>query len=196
MDLRPALRVFPKADQDWLFQIEQQAPQNGIDTPNEMASFLAQFGHETAGFTRFEENLNYSAERLMKVWPRRFPDMQVALLYANNPERLAEKVYGGRMGNDEPGDGWRYRGRGPQLTGKNNYRKAGNLIGMNLLAAPDLMLEPDIGVKVACVGWKVMGLSEHDDDADARAETEIVNGGVIGLADRQALLDRLRKVLS
>ena len=196
MDLARALEVFPRADRAWLDQIAEQAPKNGIDTPNEMASFLAQFGHETAGFTRFEENLNYSADRLMKVWPRRFPELHVAVMYAHNPERLAEKVYGGRMGNDQPGDGWRYRGRGPQLTGKNNYRKAGAMVGLNLLAAPDLMLEPDVGVKVACVGWKVMGLSEHDDDADARAETELINGGVIGLKDRQALLDRLRKVLS
>ena len=163
------LEVFPNGNRDWLAQIEDQAPQHGIETPNEMASFLCQFGHETAGFTRFEENLNYSASRLMKVWPRRFPDIQVASLYAHRPELLAEKVYGNRMGNDTPGDGWRYRGRGPQLTGKNNYRKAGNLVGLDLLADPDRMLEPAAGVKVACVAWKVMGLREHDDDSDARA---------------------------
>ena len=190
------LEVFPNGNRDWLAQIEDQAPQHGIETANEMASFLAQFGHETMGFTRFEENLNYSASRLMAVWPRRFPDAETATLYAHRPELLANMVYGGRMGNDEPGDGWRYRGRGPQLTGKNNYRKAGNLVSLNLLADPDLMLKPEIGVKVACVAWKVMGLSEHDDDADARAETEIVNGGTIGLKERQELLDELLVVLA
>ena len=187
--------IFPRAEPAWLSEIFRVAPQHGIDTPAEMASFLAQFGHETVGLTRFEENLSYSAPRLMAVWPRRFPDLTTALLYERNPERLAEKVYGGRMGNDRPGDGWRYRGRGPQLTGKNNYRKAGTLIGIDLVALPDLVLEPATGVLVACAGWRALNLDWHDDDADAREETLVINGGEIGLRERQSLQDRLRKVL-
>lgn len=188
--------VFPDADEAWLRQIELQAPHYGIDTTHEMASFVSQFGHETAGFTRFEESLSYSAKRLMVVWPRRFPDLTTANLYAHNPERLAEKVYGGRMGNDQLGDGWKYRGRGPQLTGKKNYTKASLLVDVDLVGNPDLMLTPEIGVQVACAGWKALKLDDADDDADAREETFIVNGGNIGLKERQDLLDELLRVLA
>lgn len=191
MDYARVQLVFPDADMRWIHQIAMQSSAHGIDTWNEQASFLAQFGHETLGFTRFEENLNYSAKRLMRVWPRRFPDILTAQQYEHNPEALAEKVYGGRMGNTERGDGWRYRGRGPQLTGKRNYRIMGALTSYALLTDPDLMLDPVVGVKVACIGWKELGLDWQDDDADARAETNAINGGEIGLHERQMLLDRL-----
>ena len=196
MNFSRVREVFPKANADWLRQIELQAPEHGIDTPNEIASFLAQFGHETGGFTRFEENLNYSAERLMAVWPSRFPDLTVATTFAHNPELLANSVYGIRMWNNLPGDGWRYRGRGPQLTGKRNYCRASVMVDINLVGNPDLMLDPKIGVKVACAGWKAWGLDKHDDDADAKAETLAINGGTIGLKERQALLDKLLAVLA
>ena len=194
--LRGLRSVFPNGDERWMRELVKQAPAYGIDTPHELASISSQFGHETRGFTRFEENLNYSASRLTAVWPRRYPDLHTALLYAHNPELLANKVYNGRMGNDQPGDGWKYRGRGPQLTGKNNYRKASALIGHDLVAQPDLMLTPEIGVLVACAGWKALGLDWHDDDADASAESFIVNGGNIGLRERQDLLDALLRVLA
>ena len=123
-------RVFPRAEEAWLIEIVTRAPAAGIDTRTEMASFLAQAGHETAGFTRFEESLDYSVGRLMQVWPRRFPRIEDALPYAHQPERLAERVYGGRMGNRESGDGWAYRGRGPlMLTGRDNYGAAGEALG-------------------------------------------------------------------
>lgn len=196
MNLARVITVFPHANRDWLRKISVYAPESGIDTPNEMASFLAQFGHETMGFTKFEENLNYSASRLMAVWPSRFPDANAAAAYAHNPEALANKVYGGRMWNNLLGDGYRYRGRGPQLTGKRNYCKASVMVDINLIGDPELMLDPDIGAKVACAGWKALKLDWHDDDEDARAETEIINGGVIGLKERQALLDGLLLVLT
>jgi putative chitinase len=188
--------VFPSANAAWLTRIFTIAPTCGIDTPNEMASFLAQFGHETAGFTRFEENLSYSAARLMQVWPNRFPDLRIAQEYERNPKMLAEKVYGGRMWNNLPGDGWMYRGRGPQLTGKRNYCKASVLVDMNLVGQPDLMLDPAVGVLVACKGWQAWKLDRYDDDADARAESVIINGGEVGLRERQRLLDALLKVLA
>src|SRR5690554_2663020 len=85
----------------------------------DVAMLMAQVGHESADLTRLEENLNYSAKRLMQVWPSRFPNSRIADRYARDPEMLANEVYGGRMGNDKNGDGWRYRGRGPiQLTGR------------------------------------------------------------------------------
>ena len=196
MNLGRITEVFPRANCAWLIEIAYQAPPSGIDTKNETASFLAQFGHETAGFTRFEENMNYSADRLMAVWPSRFPDIASSAPYARNPEALAAKVYGTRMGNTEPGDGWRYRGRGPQVTGRYNYGKAGALVGLDLIAEPDLLLRPSVGVRVACAGWKAFGLDLHDDDADARAERRIVNGGTIGLKETQSLLDKLLEVLA
>lgn len=196
MNLARVVTVFPHANKDWLRKISLHAPEFGIDTPNEMASFLAQFGHETMGFTKFEENLNYSASRLMAVWPSRFPDANSAAAYAHNPEALANKVYGGRMWNNLPGDGWTYRGRGPQLTGKQNYCRASVMVNTNLIGRPELMLDPDIGSRVACAGWKALKLDWHDDDADAQAETRIINGGLIGLKERQALLNGLLLVLT
>lgn len=196
MNFAGARAVFPRANADWLQQIELQAPQHGIDTVNEMASFLSQFGHETGGFTRFEENLNYSAARLMAVWPSRFPDAETAARYAHNPEALADKVYGGRMWNNLPGDGWMFRGRGPQLTGKHNYCRASLMVNINLIGNPDLMLDPKIGVKVACAGWNALRLDWHDDDEDSRTERRIINGGLIGLAETQALLGKLLEALA
>lgn len=191
-DLR---RVFPRGDLSWLAEVLRQAPVYGIDTPAELASFLAQVGHETAGMTRFEESLSYGSARMMAVWPRRFPDISSTLAYAHRPEELAERVYGGRMGNVAPGDGWRYRGRGPMVTGRRNYGRAGELVGLDLIEHPEWLLDPVTGVQVACAGWRALGLDWSDDDADARAETRRINGGEIGLMERQALLDRLRAVL-
>ena len=196
MNFSGARTVFPRANTDWLQQIELQAPATGIDTVPEMASFLSQFGHETMGFTRFEENLNYSEERLMAVWPSRFQTLADAQRFARNPQALAEKVYGGRMWNNLPGDGWLYRGRGPQLTGKNNYCRASVMVDINLIGNPDLMLDPKIGVMVALAGWKAFGLDLHDDDEDARTERRIINGGLIGLKETQALLDKLLEALA
>ena len=196
MNWAGARAVFPRANSDWLRQIELQAPAHGIDTISEMASFLSQFGHETGGFRRFEENLNYSADRLMAVWPSRFPTLAEAEKFAGNPQALAEKVYGGRMWNNLPGDGWAYRGRGPQLTGKCNYCRVSVMVNMNIIGNPDLMLDPAIGVKVACAGWNALRLDFHDDDADARAERRIINGGLIGLKETQILLDKLLEALA
>jgi putative chitinase len=100
---------------------------SGATDPRWLAYILATAHHETgARFAPIEENLNYSAKRLMQVWPKRFPSVAAANPYANNPERLANSVYGGRLGNTDPGDGWLYRGRGfVQITGKANYAKYG-----------------------------------------------------------------------
>lgn len=196
MNFERARAVFPGAHREWLDEIELRAPACGIDTPREMASFLAQFGHETRGFTQFVENLSYSAKRMMLVWPRRFPDLTSAAPYEHNPQALAERVYGGRLGNDKPGDGWKYRGRGPQVTGKRNYARASDLIGYDFVRDPDHMIVPEAGVTVACKGWKALGLDWHDDDADARAETLIINGGEVGLRERQALQNKLLEALT
>lgn len=119
-----------KLTQDQVSGIEailNEWEKSGKDDPRWLAYILATAHHETgARFAPIEENLNYSAKRLTQVWPKRFPSIAAAGPYANNPERLANSVYGGRMGNSEPGSGFRYRGRGfVQITGKDNYAKYG-----------------------------------------------------------------------
>lgn len=120
----------------------------GQKDPRWLAYILATAHHETgARFAPIEENLNYSAKRLMQVWPKRFPSLAAANPYANNPERLANSVYGGRLGNDEPGDGFRYRGRGfVQITGKDNYAKYG------LAYNPEAASENDTAARIIVDG--------------------------------------------
>jgi len=149
----------------------------------ELDDFLGQILHESAGLTQFTENLRYSAERLCQVWPRRFPALQDARPYAYNPEALANKVYGGRMGNVALGDGWKYRGRSPiQLTGKDNYAHVGALMGEDLVANPELLSQPDFALKAAIFWWE-----DRIPDSmigDPEKVTQRVNGGLIGLVDR------------
>lgn len=176
----------------------------GIDTPNEQASFLAQCAHESALFSLLVENLNYSADGLAKTWPNRFakPDKTPnvkALELARKPERIANSVYAGRMGNgpESSGDGWKYRGRGLiQITGRNNYSDCGRDLGIALLNNPDLLIQPEYAALSAGWFWKVRGLNAHDDDGDVTAETRIINGGIHGLKARQALFDKAIKVLA
>jgi putative chitinase len=161
---------------------------------SELDDFLGQIAHESGMLERLVENLNYSVDRLMTVWPTRFPTHAGAQLYARNPPALAEKVYGGRLGNDEPGDGARYIGRGLlQVTGKDNYRAVGKVLGLDLLKYPDLLAQPDIALKASIAWWEskipdaIMG--------DIVKVTKLVNGGSIGMADRIALTNEAREVL-
>lgn len=189
----------PRAPEPWLAATVKVLEGTEIDTPEERASFVSQLAHESSEFTRLTENLNYSAERLMAVWPSRFRTRDFAAQYARNPERLANYVYANRLGNrgENTGDGWRYRGRGPiQLTGRSNYTGCGKAIGVDLVNEPDLLLEPEIGVRAALWFWRTKGLDAHDDDADVRAETRLVNGGEHGLADRQHYYDAIMKGLA
>ena len=205
MRLDQAQRVFPRAMTEWLVALLLEAPGFGIDTQNEESSFLSMIGQETGGLTVFQENLSYSADRLVQVWPKRFtmsplPGTSIwalprdAKAYAQNPRALAEFVYGGRMGNGKEGsgDGWKYRGKGPpMLTGRNNYTRAQNELGIPLVTEPDLMLVPKIGSRVACWFWKAGGFDAVDDDDDVRAETRMFQGGEEGLAQRQRYFDAL-----
>jgi putative chitinase len=151
-----------------------------------IAHFLGQMLHESAHLEHVEENLRYSAERLTKVWPKRFPTIEAAAPYANDPAKLANRVYGGRMGNLQPGDGFKYRGRGPiQLTGYDNYRWAEEKTGIPLVDNPDLLTQPYTGLRVAVVWFEYNAVGKIPDGVEA--VTKAVNGGVNGLADREAL---------
>lgn len=152
----------------------------------EIDDFLGQVLHESAGLERMQEGLSYSEERLTAIWPSRFPTKADARPFARNPEALANRVYSGRMGNTEPGDGWRYRGRGPiQLTGKSNYSAVGDLIGQDLVSLPELMEQPRYALEATIAWWE-----DRIPDGmlgDPEKITRRVNGGLIGLADREEL---------
>jgi len=108
----------------WCEALNAILPDYEIDSPQRVAAFLAQCAHESGGFVFLRENLNYKAESLVRVWPRLFPNIDMARHYEKKPEQIANRAYGNRMGNgpEDTGDGWRHCGRGLiQLTGKNNY---------------------------------------------------------------------------
>jgi putative chitinase len=191
-------KAMPKAPEAWLEVLPGELFSSGIDTLHEVASFLAQVAHESNEFTRLEENLSYSAERLMQVWPKRFASFEFAQRYEHSPTRLANYVYANRIGNGEEasGDGWKFHGRGPiQLTGRRNYTACGEDIGADLIAHPELLLTPHTGIRSALWFWRTMNIDELDDDDDVRAETRKINGGETGLAQRQAYFDRIKEIL-
>jgi putative chitinase len=161
----------------------------GINTPLRLAHFLAQCGHESGGFRAVQENLNYSASGLQKIFPKYFPG-NLAESYARNPEKIASKVYGNRMGNgdEKTKEGFKFRGRGYiQLTGKNNYTAFAKSIGEDTVANPDLVATK---YPLASAAWffSTNGLNKiADKGADTATVTLVtkrVNGGTIGLADR------------
>jgi putative chitinase len=161
--------------------------------------FLAQIAHETGGLTRSIENLNYSAQRLTEIWPTRFPTLDSAKPFANNPEKLANKVYANRMGNgsSESGDGYRYRGRGYiQITGKDGYRQTGLRAGIDLVAQPERAVEIDYALRVACAFWKWKDINPLCDARDFEGVTRRINGALIGYQDRRDWLERVRKALA
>jgi putative chitinase len=165
------------------------------DTPLRLAHFMAQVLHETGGLMILVESMNYSAPRLPVVWPSRFPNTTVADAYAHNPEKLANFVYGGRMGNTGPDDGWRYIGRGLlQITGRESYAKYGAKLGIDLVANPDLAASSDWCLQVAAEEYTACGCNEAADRDDLRAVTKLVNGGYIGIDERQAWLKKTKSV--
>lgn len=161
-----------------------------INTPRRCAAFYSQMHHESVGLTKLVENLNYRAERLVAVWPSRFRSIEIAKKYANNPEALANFVYGGRMGNGpaHTGDGYRYRGRGPtMLTGRDNYREMEIALGVPLLSAPDLAAGLEVGARIGGRFWKTRGANELADAGDIQGITWKINGGSVGLISRAKL---------
>lgn len=159
----------------------------GIKDPKEQAMFMAQMDHESGGFKTYEENLNYSAKGLRKTFGKYYKTDAEASTDARNPEAIANKVYGGRMGNVDPGDGYKYRGRGAiQLTGKDNYARAGKALGLDLVNNPDLAKDPVNAAKIAAWYWKDRKLGDAGRAGDVTTATKKINGGTNGLEDRKA----------
>jgi len=165
-----------------------------INTLQRQAMFLAQLAHESGNFKYVSENLNYSAEALRRVFKKYFPTDDLALMYARQPEKIANRVYANRMGNGEEssGDGWKYRGRGLiQLTGKDNYAAFSLKANNNALLEPDLVAQPELAAESAGWFWDTNDLNKWSDTGDVRAATRKINGGFNGLADREAKYNKL-----
>ena len=187
-----ALGIDPK----WLKPLEDAFAKYEINTPQRQASFIGQCAHESANFKILQENLNYSAEGLMKTWPSRFPTKDIADQYARNPAKIAGKVYNGRLGNTSEEEAAKYLGRGLiQLTGKENYEHCGSSIGVDLLSNPDLLGTPEYAALSAGWFWGKRGLNALADVQDYDTMTKRINGGLIGLDDRKAKIAKAISVL-
>ena len=183
-------------DSKWADPLQAVFDKYGINTPIRQASFIGQCQHESNNFRVLEENLHYSADGLMRVWPSRFPDRSVAEQYANNPEKIANKVYAGRLGNTEEGDGWAYHGRGLiQLTGRDNYRNCGDALGLALITNPELLAMPKGAALSAGWFWGKRGLNDLADNRDFETMTKRINGGTLGLDNRIAKINKALEVL-
>lgn len=175
--------------------IVKAAIKHGITDPKEISMILAQTAAETGSFNAVEENLRYKKDTLMRVWPNRFAHKPqfAAELAAAGPEAIANSVYGNRMGNTEPGDGWKYRGRGfIQLTGKDNYRQFSKRAGIDVVENPDLVAtDPNLAAESAIHYWLSRGksLSGPARRGDVRAATKIINGGYNGLEHRRGFFN-------
>ena len=200
----------------WLNAVIETCAEFAINTPQRVASFLAQTSHESGGYTMLSENLNYKAATLAACWPNRFAVLgdnkkpkkdekgkniptAVANSIAGKPELIANMVYSGRMGNGpaEPGEGWKYRGRGlKQLTGKDNYARCGRDLNIDIVNNPDLLLEPIFAARSAGWFWKSNNLASFADSGDLEGMTKKINGGLIGYAERKAKYDKIMAVLS
>ena len=183
-------------DTKWLEPLNATFAKYDISTPKRQAAFIGQCAHESTNFTKLEEGLNYTPERLMKIWPSRFPDMATAIKYAHQPQLLANKVYAGRLGNTQENDGFAYRGRGLiQLTGKELYANCGSGIGVDLLSNPNLLTDPKYAALSAGWFWNKKGLNSLADSADYETMTKRINGGLIGLDDRKLKIAKALSVL-
>ena len=197
----------------WLDAVVQTCQEFEIDTLERIAAFIAQTAHESGGYTMLTENLNYKAATLAACWPNRFAVLgadkkpikdngklvptAVANSIAGKPELIANLVYSARMGNGpaESGEGWKYRGRGlKQLTGKDNYTRCGQALGVDFVGNPDLLLEPLYAARSAGWFWKANNLSKFADVEDLEGMTKKINGGLIGIADRKARYQKVKSV--
>jgi putative chitinase len=177
----------PYADH-WYEALCQILPDYDINTVPRVAAFLAQTAHESGGYRAIKENLNYKAASLCKVWPRYFPSMDIALAYEKQPEKIANRAYANRMGNgpEESGDGWKFCGRGLiQLTGKDNYSRYAQSLEISLDEASEHLTTFEGCVQSAAWFWEANNLNQFADSGDILTMTKRINGGTLGLEDRQ-----------
>jgi putative chitinase len=183
-------------EEKWLEPLNVTFLKYDINTPLRQAAFIGQCSHESNNFKVLQENLNYSAEGLMKTWPSRFPTKEIADQYARQPAKIAGKVYNGRLGNTSEEEASKYLGRGLiQLTGKENYERCGEGLGVDLINQPQLLAEPMYACLSAGWFWNRKQLNLLADTKDYDTMTKRINGGLIGLDDRKAHIAKAISVL-
>lgn len=178
----------PELADKWVIAINETCEEFAIDTPYRIAGFVSNVAHESAGFKFVKENLNYSAASLMRVWPSRFPTVEIAQRYAMQPEKIANRAYADRMGNgnEASGDGAKFLGRGLiQLTGKNNYVAYSLACNNEALQHPEIVEQPKYAAESAGWFWNVNRLNSLADAQDIVGMCKRINGGLNGLDDRQ-----------
>lgn len=187
-DLAAAGLCAKEAADRWAAPLSETMERFKINTPMRAAQFLAQVAHESGGFRLTVENLNYSADALLRVFRKYFPTDEMARAYARQPEKIANRVYGGRMGNGDEasGDGWRFRGRGLiQLTGRSNYAAFARDMAIDVIREPDRVERAPLAAISAGWFWDRNNLNVIADTGDVEAVTRRVNGGTHGLDDRR-----------
>jgi putative chitinase len=172
----------------WHEALDQLLDDYEINTPLRVAHFVAQCAHESGNFVFIKENLNYKAASLQKIFGKYFPTPELAQQYANRPERIANRIYANRMGNgpETSGDGFRYCGRGLiQLTGKDNYTFFAGSLDIPVEEASDYLATFEGAAQSACWFWEQNNLNRFADVNDVKGLTKAINGGYIGLSDRE-----------
>lgn len=184
-------------DEKWLEPLNETFNKYEINTKERQSAFIGQCAHESGNFKTLQENLNYSAEGLMKTWPSRFPTKELADQYARQPAKIAGKVYNGRLGNTSEEEASKYLGRGLiQLTGKENYANCGLGLDVDFIGNPDWLLNPKYAALSAGWFWNKKGLNALADSKDYETMTKRINGGLIGLDDRKAKIANAFHALS
>lgn len=190
-----AMGVTPARAGLWAPHIASACNEFGVDTPDRLARFAAQTGHESALYSTLQENLNYSGDALQKIFKKYYPTPSAAAGHARKPQLIANRIYAGRMGNGDEasGDGYKYRGRGIlQITGRENYAACGEVLGLPLVDLPDGLLDPSTAARSAGWFWASRKLN---DIADFTALSIKINGGRIGLEHRLALYAKAQGAL-
>ena len=183
---------------EWLDGLNATFERFDIMNPLRKAAFIGQCGHESGNFKMLTENLNYRAEALQKLWPKRF-DAAKAQACARNPKLIATTVYSNRMGNrdEASGDGWRFRGAGfLQLTGHSNFWHASQALGEDFVMQPELVRTPKYAAMTAGWFWQTHRLNQYADSGDYLTLTKRINGGTIGLEDRKKHINEALHILS
>ena len=197
IDLNKFKKVFPNCKEPEVFcnLLDNLLSASGIDTKERVVMFLAQCGHESQGFTRFTEGLNYGAEGLLATFPKYFPDLKTAKAYERQREKIANKVYANRMGNgpESSGDGWKYRGFGLiQLTFKDNFSAFSKDTGIDLVTDPEkYRTDLSIIIKSAIWFWNKNKLNKYADAKDILGSTKKINGGTNGILEREEFFNEL-----
>jgi putative chitinase len=187
-----------KEVEKWHAALCEVLPKYDINTPERIASFLAQCGHESGNFTLLQENLNYSAQGLNTTFKKYFPTLESDKPYERKPEMIANKVYANRMGNgdEKSGDGFKHRGRGLiQLTGKDAYTKFAASIGKTLEETIIYTTTLEGAIESACWFWKKNNLNKFADTKDIKGQTKVINGGFNGLDDRLLKFENALKII-